>query len=40
MDIAFDAITEISKQKVTKEDNDKLVKEFLDNFDKVNKNDK
>ncbi len=40
MEIAFEAITEISKQKVTKEDNNKLVKEFLDNFDKVNKDDK
>ncbi len=40
MDIAFEAITEISKQKVTKEDNNKLVKEFLENFDKVNKDDK
>lgn len=40
MTIAFDAITEISKQKITKEDNDQLVKEFLDNFDKVKKDDK
>ncbi len=40
MEIAFEAVAEISKQKMTKEENDKLVKEFLDNFDKDNKNGK
>lgn len=35
MDIAFAAVTEISKQKITKEENDKLVKDFIDNFDNV-----
>ncbi|MGL4950272.1 MAG: hypothetical protein ACRC4M_00295 [Mycoplasma sp.] len=35
LDIAFSAVTEISKQKIDKKENDKLVKEFIESLDKV-----
>lgn len=36
LDVAFAAVTQISKQKITKEENDKLVNDFIDELDKVN----
>lgn len=36
LDVAFAAVTQISKQKITKEENDKLVNDFINELDKVN----
>ena len=34
LDIAFDAVTNISKHKITREENDKLVEEFINDLEK------
>lgn len=36
LDVAFAAVTQISKQKITKQENDKLVNDFINELDKVN----